>query len=667
MRSFLAFLLLLLFSSASAQQTPPPPVTTVNTPIQIDMRSYQIVFPGFNINQLQFTYSDPLPIGSSVVKNPNQQFLVTYTPAPNFVGTGSFEVKICTPTTPATCFDSKINPRTGETTPRPFPVKVIAAANQPPIFSGRTLNLTLGNTLSTVLNAQDPNGDPITYTLLTASPLPVTQATVQLSGNILEISAAGSQIQLGTDFVTVQASDGVNTVNATFTVNVQPQSGGGGGGGSGGGGGTGNVGDNQPPRFINNPPGAVILRNLTVNAGQTVEDVLGIVNWDENGLITRQQEPSKGTFTVIRSQNNTLQVIYTAAASASGNDTFSIVLSDDDGGLTINYSITITNGNGSANNRPPVATATQRSLSLNTNSFSQGNLLTLFGVSDPDNDPLRIALQTTPTLGSLTLNDPALGDFRYAAAATAGNETLTFVVSDGRGGQVTLSLLVTVNPVNPPPSPPSVANTLVNLKVILGRLYRNNAFAQAGADSRLLAVSVLRFPVLGALSLDIRTGEYTYQPNNQSGLDSFILRFTSVSGAQVDVTFALTLEVNLPPTVQQSRLRIEVPTNQTYSSNIFNQVMPQDPNGDTLLLSASEPPTLGKLTINPGTGEYFYAASGSENSDLFVLRFTDPSGASVDVPIAVSIVLPSSSGGGALAGWQLLLLLPLLWLRRRLL
>ncbi len=73
--------------------------------------------------------------------------------------------------------------------------------------------------------------------------------------------------------------------------------------------------------------------------------------------------------------------------------------------------------------------------------------------SDPDGDSINIASLGTPSAGGRAVIDGQAAGIRYTPAANFnGIETITYTISDGRGGTASAQLRITVRPVNDPPT-----------------------------------------------------------------------------------------------------------------------------------------------------------------------------------------------------------------------
>ena len=77
--------------------------------------------------------------------------------------------------------------------------------------------------------------------------------------------------------------------------------------------------------------------------------------------------------------------------------------------------------------------------------------------SDPDGDPLIISTHTSPSHGTLTIQND--GAFTYTPATNYnGPDSFTYTVSDGHGNTATATVNITVNPTQDPPTASLAAN-----------------------------------------------------------------------------------------------------------------------------------------------------------------------------------------------------------------
>ncbi|GAA5511055.1 hypothetical protein Rcae01_06568 [Novipirellula caenicola] len=153
----------------------------------------------------------------------------------------------------------------------------------------------------------------------------------------------------------------------------------------------------------------------------------GEVQYDPNGMITFVPTPG---FVGVTS------FTYTAA---------------DPSGAASTATVTISVVGAGAVNQLPVAvndTFTTAEDTVLTGNLLDANPTT--ADSDPDGDTLTTALLSTPSKGSVTIL--ANGDFTYTPFANQnGSDSFTYRLSDGRGGNATGTVNITIDPVNDAP------------------------------------------------------------------------------------------------------------------------------------------------------------------------------------------------------------------------
>jgi hypothetical protein len=298
-----------------------------------------------------------------------------------------------------------------------------------------------------------------------------------------------------------------------------------GGGGAGGGGGTtppggdegdGGGGGEQP--FLTDDSA-----HLDVCDAPAVINVLANDAGDggvTSLVITAVSAPGLGT----AADNGDGTVTYTPPVECTGSDSFSYTVPDGDG-VEHNATVTVTLGEpaeGEGENQPPEAL--DDSMSTFENEPVTTNVLV--NDSDPDDDALTVIAVTQPAGGSVIDNGD--GTVTYTANGYTGQTSFTYTVSDGRGGEATASVSVTVEagPVQP------VGPVVV----------------QAGGQVTIQVVNPSEFVQLesvtngshGSTSMSAGAGTVTYQPEAGFVGDDWItwtLRFSH--GGTAETTLQL--------------------------------------------------------------------------------------------------------------------------------
>jgi hypothetical protein len=149
-----------------------------------------------------------------------------------------------------------------------------------------------------------------------------------------------------------------------------------------------------------------------------------------------------GTLTFTSAQTSqTVTVVTIDDAVVESAETFSTALSAPTGGSTLGTpsSATATINDNDGANHPPVAGTDN--VSLTCNSGTGYNLFT--NDSDPDGDPLTLTSVTSNGGFTITIGNASLG-IAGISVNVAGSYTGSYVVSDGRGGNTTGAINVTV-------------------------------------------------------------------------------------------------------------------------------------------------------------------------------------------------------------------------------
>jgi hypothetical protein len=267
--------------------------------------------------------------------------------------------------------ESNTSPATLNNIINPLIQAPATGSDQPPVVNSQSLSSS-GNTLSITLTGTDPNGLPLTYSIVsnpTHGTLTGTPPNVQYTPSLFD----------GTDSFTFKASDGILTSNIG-TVSIA----------------------------VKWPPTA--LSQVLTNTGSAIAITLSATDLDANPLVyTIVSNPTHGTLS-----GTPPSVTYTPTAGYTGTDSFTFQAYD--GSLASNIAtVTITN------DKPPVANP--QSLSSSGNPVS----ITLTG-TDPNGLSLTYSIVSSPSHGSLSGTPP---NVQYTPGAFDGTDSFTFQANDG--------------------------------------------------------------------------------------------------------------------------------------------------------------------------------------------------------------------------------------------
>ncbi|MDQ7744962.1 tandem-95 repeat protein [Hydrogenophaga pseudoflava] len=366
---------------------------------------------------------------------------------------------------------------------------------------------------------------------------------------------------------------------------------------------------------------------------------------------TEQTGPAHGSLTLDAS---TGAWTYTPDADYVGSDSFVVTVSDGHGGsVDVTVLVTVTPVNdppvpGDATDPDWDATDGRYEVSTPEDTPRNGTI----SASDLDADTLSFTEQTGPAHGSLTL-DSATGAWTYTPDADyVGNDSFVVTVSDGHGGSVDVTVLVTVTPVNDPPVPGDALDP--DWDAADGRYEvstpedtpRTGTIAASDLDADTLSFTEQTGPSNGTLTIDSSTGAWTYTPDaDYVGNDSFVVTVSDGHGGSVDVTVLVTVTpVNDPPVPGEALDpdwdaadgRYEVSTPEDTPRN--GTIAASDQDADTLSFTEQTGPANGSLTLDSATGAWTYTPDADYvGNDSFVVTVSDGHGGSVDVTVLVTI------------------------------
>ncbi len=326
------------------------------------------------------------------------------------------------------------------------------------------------------------------------------------------------------------------------------------------------------------------------------------------------QAPQHGTASV-----KNLNISYQPAPNYHGTDSVKVQATDLAGHSTEQLvNITITSVNDA-----PVAEPLQFSVTVNQSHNGQ------LKASDVDGDALTFSLVSAAKLGTATVN--ADGSFTYQANSS-GDDSFSYKVSDGQGGEHQAQVNITVTP---PANKAPLAEPL-QFSVTVNQSYTGQLKA-SDADGDALTFSLVSAAKLGTVTLSAN-GSFSYQASS-SGADSFSYKVSDGRGgehqAQVDIT--VTPPANKAPVAEP--LQFSVTVNQNHNG----QLKASDADGDTLTFSLVSAAKLGTVTVN-ANGSFSYQASSS-GDDSFSYKVSDGRGGEQQALVSIK-VNPVSSGGG---------------------
>ena len=395
----------------------------------------------------------------------------------------------------------------GGSTPSPNPLKVTATAdgyttnnaesayitiNDAPVANPDTATTNEDTSLDVNVrsNDNDPDGDLITVTSVFT---PNYGTTSIVGGNVRYTPNSNYN---GLDSFTYTISDGKGgTAIGTVTITV--------------------IAVNDAP--VANSDSKTTDEDTSVSGKVTATDV------DKDTLTyTQGTGPSNGTVIV----NSDGTYTYTPDADFNGDDSFTIIVSDGNGGKdTATVTITV-----NAVNDVPVANDETKTTDEDT------PLSDSLSGSDVDGNPLNFALKTGPAHGTVIVNSD--GTYTYTPDANYnGPDSFKFTVNDAKGETDEGTISITVNSVNDNPvaiddSATTKEETPITINV------RGN---DSDVDKDSLTLVVVSNPKNGSIKINA-DGTVTYTPNaNFYSTDSFT--YTIIDGNGGTATGTVTVNV----------------------------------------------------------------------------------------------------------------------------
>jgi VCBS repeat-containing protein len=314
----------------------------------------------------------------------------TYTPSPNINGSDSFTFKVN---------DGKADSPTATVSVN------IAAVNDPPTATGTSISTTTNTPVSRQLSGSDPDGDPLTFSIVTNGVKGTASINNSATGAFTYVPNENAE---GGDSFSFRVNDGsLNSSTATVNVTII---------------------------FVNTPPTATATA-ISTDANTDYTGQLSGSDADGDALtFSIVTNGTKGNAVITNASNGNFT--YTPDTDESGNDTFTFRVNDGtENSTTATVAVVI-----KPVNTPPVAADTSITLEFNTEATGQ------LPAYDRDEDTLTYSIITNGAKGSAVITDAATGVFRYTPAGDAiGDDSFTFMVNDGQEdsglGTVTVTIL----------------------------------------------------------------------------------------------------------------------------------------------------------------------------------------------------------------------------------
>jgi hypothetical protein len=465
----------------------------------------------------------------------------------------------------------------GQTSPNSGEVAytVPGIPNAAPIAEAFSLTTTEEVDVAATLSAVDPDGDPVTYSILSAP----SKGT--LTGTAPNLTYRPATNAFGADSFSYRASDGsANSATVTVSIEINP---------------------------VNDPP---VANSTSITTNEDANLAFTLSASDPDGSVPTYSiltAPAKGTLT-----GTPPNLTYRPAANVSGSDSFTFKVSDgefESGVATVSVSIT-------AVNDIPVATPGSASTLEDT-----AVALTISG-SDVEGSNLSYSIVTPPAKGSLSGTPPNL--IYTPALNSNGADGFVFRVNDGSANSANANFAISVSPVNDAPVANSTSiTTTVNTPVAA-------TLPASDVDGNPLGYTILSQPTKGTLSGT--PPNLSYHPGTgELGGDSFSFKVNdgSLDSGIGTVSISIVQGNAVPAATAQTVSAIEDTAKSITLSG-------SDPENSALSYAVVTQPSKGSLSGTPPNLTYTPQLNYN-GADSFTFRVNDGAANSPSATVTINV------------------------------
>ncbi|WP_158618119.1 Ig-like domain-containing protein [Chitinophaga lutea] len=526
-----------------------------------------------DLDALTFTRASEPANGTAVV-NPDGSY--TYSPKADYVGTDNFTITV--------------DDGNGGTATVTVNI-IVSPVNDAPTGTGDNKTTPEDTPVSGAVSGSDTDLDALTFTK--ASEPANGTAVVNTDGSYTYSPKAD---YVGADHFTITVEDGHGgTATVTVNITVSP---------------------------VNDAP-TISDDNKTTEEDTPVNGTVSGADADSDALtFTRASEPVNGIVVV----NTDGSYVYTPKADYVGTDHFTVTVADGNGGTaTATVNITVSPVNDAPTGKGD-----------NKTTLEDTPVDGMVSGEDADGDALTFTKAAEPAHGAVTVN--LNGTYTYTPGTDyVGSDNFTVTVSDGNGGTATVTVNITVSPVNDAPTGTGDNKTTPEDTPVSG------VVSGTDADGDVLTFTKASEPANGAVVVDA-SGSYTYTPSaDYVGADNFTVTVSDGKGGTAIVTVNITVSpVNDAPTGTGDNKTTPEDT------PVNGAVNGADTEGDALTFTRATEPANGTVIVNPD-GSYMYTPKADYvGADHFTITVSDGNGgtATATVNITVTPVNDSPTGTG---------------------
>jgi len=334
--------------------------------------------------------------------------------------------------------------------------------------------------------------------------------------------------------------------------------------------------------------------------------------------------PANGS--LVLNANGTFSYVHNGSETTS--DSFTYVVTDPDGGISVPASVNIAI---SPINDSPVAIS-------DTATVAESGSVQIFVLgndADPELDPLSVQVTAPPSFGAVVVNPDNSVLYSHDGSDTT-LDTFSYSVDDGNGGTDVANVSISISPVNDPP----VANAdfaTVNEGASFVIDVLSNDF---DPDSSILSPMVIAQPSNGTLTLN-NDNTFTYTHDGSETLsDSFSYQIVddqnlaSTALVQIDIN-----PVNDAPLTTADQIAVNEGGTVTFDV-LANDA---DPENGLLTLVLATNPQNGQVVVNADNTITYQHDDSESGSDQFQYTAFDPQGGSTTETVSVDINLTNDN------------------------
>ncbi len=274
-----------------------------------------------------------------------------------------------------------------------------------------------------------------------------------------------------------------------------------------------------------------------------------------------------------------------------------------------------------ASQMPP--TANDDFFNMNPNGVGLINVLA--NDSDPNGDVLTITSVSAPLNGTVVVLSS--GQLRYIPNANyAGQEILTYIISDGNGGTASANVVIRITN-RSPIAVADMASTFVNALVTIAVLTNDTE-----PDSQPLTVQSATAPAHGTVLINAN-GTLQYKPvGGYAGTDIFSYTINDGVGGVSIATVTITITNRVPIAVNDAASTF---VNTAVAIPVLNN--DSDPDGSPLAVSSATLPAHGTVIINANGTISYTPTAGYVGADSFSYVISDGSGGTATATVTITV------------------------------